>query len=266
MEIRKELITPEIAKKLLEMNDNNRRIRPLRYSRYAKDMKEGRWLDDTAEMIKITKGGKLADGQNRMMAVVIANIPIFFHVAYGLEDSVFPVLDTGASRNATDVFKIAGVKNDSQIPSIINNFNILKTSYQRSQQINKTLTNAELLAQYDLDPEFWQFVFRKTASWYDGFSKIIPMSTIGGMFATFYHIHKEDAVDFMDQLCKGINVKNPSIELLRKRLIQEKLSNKKTTVTFRNVLIIKVWNFYRNNQSVKTLKFIPETESFPKPI
>ena len=86
------------------------------------------------------------------------------------------------------------------------------------------------------------------------------------MFATFYHIHKENAVDFMDQLCKGINVKNPSIELLRKRLIQEKLSNKKTTVTFRNVLIIKVWNFYRTNQSVKTLKFMPETESFPKPI
>jgi hypothetical protein len=266
MEIKKELITPEMAKKLLEMNDNNRRIRPLRYLRYANDIKEGRWFTDTAEMIKISKTGRLIDGQNRMMAVVIANTPVYFHIAYGLEDSVFPVLDTGASRNATDVFKIAGVKNDSQMPSIINTFNILKTSYQRSQQVNKALTNAQLLDQYELNPEFWQYVLRKTASWYDGFSKILPMSTIGGMFATFYHINKEDAVDFMDQLCKGINVKNPSIELLRKRLIQEKVSNKKTTATFRNVLIVKVWNYYRNNQFVKTLKFDSEKESFPRPL
>jgi hypothetical protein len=266
MEFQKVLFTPEMAKNLLEKNNHNRRFRHPVLLRYVNDIKEGRWREETGEVIKISKNGNLLDGQHRLKAVTITNIAVVFWVAYGLEESVFDVLDTGSSRNSGDTFRIAGIKNDSQMPSIINTFNILKTSYQRSLQKNKTSTNSQLLAQYNLDPEFWQFVLRKTASWYDAFSKIIPMSTIGGMFATFYNIDKDSAVDFMDQLCKGINVKNSSIELLRKRLIQEKLSSKKTTATFRNVLIVKVWNYYRNGQIVKTLKFNPETESFPRPI
>ena len=266
MEIRKELITPEIAKKLLEKNDINRRFKMPVVFRYANDMTSGKWKDDTAELIKISKNNNLLDGQHRMKAVTIANIPVFFWVAYNLEESVFDVLDTGSSRSSADTFKVAGIKNDSGMSSIISSYNILKHTYNRDVQKHNKSTNSELLTQYNLNPDFWQFVFKMSSSWYEGFSKILPTSTIGAMFASFYHIHKEDAIDFMDQLCKGRDIKNPSIELLRKRLIQERLSNKKTTVSFRNALIIKVWNLYRKKEVVKVLKFDPEKEEFSKPI
>jgi hypothetical protein len=266
MEIKKELITPEIAKKLLEKNDHNRRLKIPVYLRYAEDIKNGRWKDNTAELIKISESGLLLDGQHRLKAVLVANQSVFFWVAYGLKDSVFDVLDTGAVRSSSDTFKVAQIKNANQIPSIINSFFILKKSYQKSVQKNEKLTNSQILEEYYKDADFWQYIFRMSSSWYESFSKIIPVSTIGAMFATFYHINKEDAIDFMNQLCKGSNIKNPTIELLRKRLIQDRLSNAKISPTLKNVLIVKVWNFYRKNESVKVLKFDFEKEEFPRPL
>jgi len=54
-----ELITPERAKDLLEMNVQNRVPKIHVVKRYVEEMKNGKWKEGTAECIKIAKTGMI---------------------------------------------------------------------------------------------------------------------------------------------------------------------------------------------------------------
>jgi len=65
MNITKKLITPSIAKDLLESNTKNRTINELVVSRYVSDILKGNWKEDTGEAIKISKMNVILDGPSR---------------------------------------------------------------------------------------------------------------------------------------------------------------------------------------------------------
>lgn len=277
VQIKKRLITPEDAELYLQIDElirkerkeSNRRIRIPMVFRYANDMKSGKWKEDTAELIKISKMGCLLDGQHRLRAVIKSNTPIWFHVAEGMEDEVFDVLDTGISRNATDVFRTKGIKNESWIPSIMQMCNQLKLGRKAGMQVNMKHTNADLFEQYCKDPEYWQTVVRRSHKWYHTFGKILTPSFIGGFYSYFNTIDERIAYEFMDGLATGMNIQDNVINLLRNKLIQDKASPRKMPPTLKMALVIKSWNFYVSGTRVKQLKYSAETEDFPvaiKPI
>lgn len=264
MNVQRKLITPELAAKLLKANVKNRRPKRNVVLKYAKDMIEGRWKVDTYELIKISKTDKILDGQHRLMAVVKANIPIYFHIVYGLEDSVFDVLDTGSVRNATDVFKINGIPLDSTLPSVIGfYYNLKDGGTTKGQNVHIRKTNAELLEIYLLNPEYWQHIGHRAHSLYHSFAKILPPSHIGGFIAFFNDFNSDDSEEFMNQLCTGSNIKIEIINILRNKLITEKISVHKLNVTTKIAFIIKSWNAYRMKINIKILKYTPSTDTFP---
>jgi hypothetical protein len=264
MKVQKTLITPDYAAQLLKANTKNRRAKREVISKYTKDMSEGRWKEDTYELIKISKTGVILDGQHRLMAVVKSNVPIYFHIVKDLEDSIFDVLDTGSVRNATDVFKINGILQDSTLPSVIGfYYNLKDGGTTKGQKVSVRKTNAELLEIYLLNPEYWQHIGHRAHSLYHSFAKILPPSFIGGFMAFFNDFNDEDADDFMSQLCTGSNIKLQIINILRNKLITEKVSVHKLNVTTKMAFIIKAWNAYRMKQSIKILKYTPSTDNFP---
>lgn len=268
MEFKKQLITPSIAKQYLEANIKNRRVRQETVNRYANDMINGKWKEDTGDSIKISKTGILIDGQHRLLSIIKANISINIHVATNVDDDVFDVLDTGTVRNATDVFLIKGIKNENSIPSIISFYELFKIGINTScHKKDRTLTNSQLLIEYEKRPAFWQMVANKSHRWYLGFAKILPKSIIGGMYAIFYDINQDDSESFFDQIATGMDIKNKSIGLLRQKLMQDKMSLRKMPILMRNALIIKTWNYSRlNNNEIKLLKFNSQSEEFPIPV
>jgi hypothetical protein len=263
IQIKRQLITPSIAKSLLEANKRNRRISQPSVHRYTYDMINDRWKEDTVEPIKISKSGVILDGQHRLLAVIASGKSIFFHIAYELDDSVTAYLDTGKSRNATDVFKIEGVLNDSSIPSTISFFNYLSLSRKAGVQKNHKATNAMLLEQYYENAEFWQDVVRRSHRWYTSFAKILPKSCVGGFYAHFHSINKVQAELFMEELCMGFDITNNVINLLRNKLMQDKVSPRKMPATLKYAIIIKTWNVWITNQKVKILKYDTINEPFP---
>lgn len=256
------LVTPEIAKGFLATNSENRRISDVLLGRYVNEMKNGRWVENTGEAIKISKTGKLLDGQHRLMAIIKANNPIWLNVIYNLEDAIFDVIDTGKSRNASDCFKIAGIKNGNSIPSIILFFNTLEKGYKNKAQKSNAATNRELLEQYEMAPEYWQGIFRQTSVWYNAFSKIITTSFIGGFYCHFEKLNPAKAFEFMEQLTTGAHAHHIIIQL-RKKLIQDKISPRKMPVSLKTALIIKAWNHYVTNSDIRMLKFDSIRDEFP---
>ena len=102
-----ETITPEMAKEMLLLNENNRKLRPSRVAQYADDMARGAWLI-TGEPI-ILNGTTLLNGQHRLAACVSANVPFTTAVFRGASTEVYRVLDSGLPRSAADVLNHEGV-------------------------------------------------------------------------------------------------------------------------------------------------------------
>ena len=264
LEFKKELITPSRAKELLEANINNRRVKSEVVIRYAQDMLAGRWKEDTGENVKISKLGIVLDGQHRFYAIIKANTPIFLHIVYGIDDSVSDVLDTGSGRSASDVFRLNRINNDSSIPSIMQTSYLLKNAHFTSGQKNMRLTNAQLLQKYYENEILWQDICKKSHNWYLSFAKILAKSFIGGFYSVFKDIDSELAEQFMNELCTGINVSNETMLLLRNKLMQDKMSQKKISPTLKAIFMIKAWNCFVKGIVLKKLAFDSERESYPK--
>jgi hypothetical protein len=260
------LVSPEMAKHYLSQNIANRRPKTPRVLLYSKEMKEGRWKSNTGETIKIATSGRVLDGQQRLMAIIHSGCSIKFHVAFNLDESVFSVLDTGSSRNSTDTFKAAGIKHENSIPSIIAQYNALKCNNGQKTQVHGRSTNAELLEQYFEDPEKWQRIASNSKIWYSGFAKILQPSYFGGFYALFCELDSEIAFTFFQQLATGFNITNPSVNLLRNKLIQDKTSLRKMPPALKIAFIIKTWNYFVKGEEPKILKYNPIGEDYPKPI
>lgn len=260
MRVVRELITPDRASELLMMNTANRPVRQGLVARYANDMINGRWNSETGETIKVNRRGQLPDGQHRLHAVIKAGVPIVMYIAYDVANDAFEVIDSGLRRQAKDVLYIAGATNPTRLAALIGKYYNLKRGVSSLSNQDTAITSAMVLDIYESNADLWISILNQSESWYDACNKIIPPSIIGGYYAYLREIDEDDAYNFFQQLCGKEYSIFPAIMLLKDKMIQDKISNKKMLRTYRHALIIKAWNFYRKGKEVKILKYLPDEE------
>jgi hypothetical protein len=267
METKQIDVNPVVAQRILKDNICNRKVSEKVVNMYAKDMMEGRWKVNTGDTIRISKTNRLLDGQHRLLAIIKSNKTIEFTFAYNIEDSVFDVIDTNKTRSKNDVFTIEGIPNSSHASSIINAYLSFKKGNSTNEGKSSTgITNTIVLEEYKSNPEHWQDVVKFSVKIYNSFAKILPLATIGSFYALFYDINPINAREFFNQVGTGENITNNSISLLRKVLLNDKISSRKIVVRHKNALIIKSWNAFRKNEQFKSLRFDIENDTFPRPI
>lgn len=267
MKVQKRIITPEVAIELLQKNNSNRKLDKVRVLLYTKQMKEGKWKEDTAETIKFSKNGVLLDGQHRLEAIVKSGVTQTMWFASDMDESVFDVLDTGKSRSAGDVFSALKIKNYYEVAATISAYHLLNNNLVVCGASKSTkLTNAEILEIYNESPEYWQTVIKFSINWNKQFSKILPISFIGSHYALVNDIDSNDALLFFNQLCYGTEFTNNSIYLLRKKFTDDKISHAKISPNLKSIFLIKVWNAFRTNKEFKILRYDPLMENNIRPI
>lgn len=266
MEFTKTFTTPEYALKLLEKNTMNRPHRQSLVDFYAKEMTCGNWKEDTGETIKFASTGKLLDGQHRLMAVIKSGIGQWFHYVHGLDENTFHVLDTGAKRSPGDIMNIAGIDSGGAIASIITSYYRLKEGKFSRLGSNKcnAMSPADILQVFNSNPDMWKSIHSRADFYYRNMSRVLNRSLLGGLYTLFYHVSAPDADVFMTQLSTGENISNKTVLTLRKKLIDSKLSPQYSLALDVKVgLIIKTWNFFRQQREMKILKYAPLEEQFP---
>lgn len=92
---------PVEAASLLELNINNRKMRTSVVKYYENEMKNGNWSDN-GDPIRISKNGRLLNGQHRLTAAVIADRPITFRYLIDLEEDAYKFMDNGLARSPSD--------------------------------------------------------------------------------------------------------------------------------------------------------------------
>lgn len=101
-------VTPQYAAEVLaSQNDGNRPVSKARVSRYANEMRRGRWLH-THQGIAFDVNGRLLDGQHRLAAVVEAGVDVVMQVTHDADPKTFGVIDTMKTRSLTDILVLGG--------------------------------------------------------------------------------------------------------------------------------------------------------------
>lgn len=93
------IISPELAKTLLEANTHNRAVSNVRVDSMARNMAAGEWKL-TPETISFGTDGVLLNGQHRLKAVVKSGVSVPFLIAYDADPACFPVIDQGSPRDS----------------------------------------------------------------------------------------------------------------------------------------------------------------------
>jgi hypothetical protein len=117
--VRTEIIslTPDLALQLLKINTSNRPLKARSVSVLAKAIKRGEWSFN-GDAIRVSRSGRLLDGQHRCQAVVEAGIAVMTLLVTGLEDDVFSTIDRGFGRTTGDIMSIKGESNYIELASI----------------------------------------------------------------------------------------------------------------------------------------------------
>ena len=95
-------ITPAIADKILEhTNTGNRARRSTQATKYARDIKEGRW-EAIPDGLSFGRDGRLGNGQHRSAAISLAERDARFTITFGLTEQEIRNIDIGLKRTFAD--------------------------------------------------------------------------------------------------------------------------------------------------------------------
>jgi hypothetical protein len=95
------MVTPAMAKLLLEHNQNNRSVKRAQLRALRRDIETNRWSFNS-ETVKVDDQGKLIDGQHRMHAIVEADRPADILIAWGLQNQSRMTVDMNTPRTVGD--------------------------------------------------------------------------------------------------------------------------------------------------------------------
>lgn len=98
-------ITPDMAKIMLELNTENRKLRPTWVDHLIGLLARGEW-ELTHQGIAISWDNVILDGQHRLHAIAKSGIPAQILLSTNCDPKLFKCIDRGIPRNNTDLTKL----------------------------------------------------------------------------------------------------------------------------------------------------------------
>lgn len=246
-----ELITPEVAEKMLKKNPENRKLQPLLSARYSKDMEQGRWKFNNST-IGLCIDGTLMDGQHRLSAIVKTGLSAEMIVVRNLERDAFSTIDIGKKRNLSDFLAIRGYQYTTRLSGALRLISMFAQEKEVLLHAMKSRTNASLDELFDMMqniPEL-QVECTHVISKYPTLIKYIGASCAIALFHLFKKKDEALALELFDALNTGHMLDmNSTIYQCRDLLIKHRMES--DLGRYRNAgatlyLIVRTWNLMRN--------------------
>jgi DNA repair protein RadD len=260
-------VTPAQAEHMLKASaTRNRATNTAVVKRLAKDMKDGGWVFN-GEPIILDPAGNLLDGHHRLHACVLAGVPFETLVVTGVANTAILTIDTGSSRDGTDVLEFAGhtkAKTLAATARLVFYAESEKLVQVYSDRWAAGCTNAALAAVVDRHPmlpkhaQLGTTLHRKFRG--------CPPSIFG--FASFWFSRHdpEQAESFVHSLADGscLSQGHPVLHL-RNRLTADLGSKSKLPALEKLALVVKAWRLVCRGEKVGVLRWSALQEEFPDP-
>ena len=255
MKVTKEVITPEVAQYYLKGNVKNRRLSAKRVANLADEIKSGRWQLN-GESIKFN-GEKLLDGQHRLNAVVVSELPIETLVMRGVSEDAFETIDTGKKRTGADVLGISGEKNAAVLAASLG---IVHRHENGRIKDHQSISHGELRETLERHPGL-----RHSVKVYAKRNGLVQPSIAAALHYLFSKKDARIADEFFQKLLTGCDLApGDPVLALREKLMKHALS-KATKLSPKAVmaLVVKAWNATRRNLRLTRLYYTEGKERFP---
>lgn len=241
-------ITPQMAEDLLGKNTRNRNVSKVLVEAYARDMASNSW-QFTGEAIKLSKDGKLIDGQHRLLACIKSQTLFTTLIVYDLEPTAQDVLDTGRGRTFADVLALKGTTHANRTAAACRWLIAIKNGYRMSK-----VSHSEQLDIFRRHDAINDSVHVVEGAYGISQSLLAAIHYIGARL-----IDKEPfASEFVSVFITGNSYDNCAAHSWRERIIRMKASQNRIGTSNMMIGSIHAWNLFSGGKEVKLFR-IPES-------
>jgi hypothetical protein len=256
-------ITADRATEILNKNTFNRPLRQGIVDKYARDMKEGRWLKNGSTIV-LTTDGTLLDGQHRLFAVIEAaecqvdfSVPMI--VVRDADRSSLATIDTGLPRTYADYKKLEAGGTGHVFPyaSVVSSVCRLVYWYENQWpklQVHKTrVSHQELDDILEEHPQIPELTADVAGS--DKVRRLGGQSVTAFVYAIGAEKYPNEARAWLEILRTGEAAKSHPAIVLREQLIAKALANKIVDQPTRLVWTIKSWNAFAQGSDIGRIRW-----------
>ena len=262
-----ETITPEMAREYLKANVVNRKLNNRTVDLYVDQMVKGLWIMN-GEAISFTIGGALVNGQHRLNAIIKYGKPVAFLVVRGCDENSFSTCDSGRNRTTGDVFSIKGINNNISMAAIVNKYFLFHYGYSVFSKVeaktthnnignHRNITKQEFLDEYYSSVYLYEKAIQLARACVNKV-RLFSTSELGGLIV-YLSKDKHHSFEVIESFCRMLflneNICNSTIDVLREKIIQDRLSLNTMTSRYRSALIAKTWNAYITGKELKVLSW-----------
>lgn len=266
-----ETITPFRARQLLSFNEGNRRISHARVQQYAHEMKRGNWhlTGDTIKISqdKLTGKIRLLDGQHRLEAIVLADVPVTTVVATGLSNAAFSVIDRGKTRTYGDILGMSSIASATTISSMARPIIVLDAGLNPFGGGLRLVTPNDVVDFYHKYADICQFAVNHASKYREmlaGYTNSWAMFLF--MVGRAHGIQTAKA--FVDSIASGVGLQSGDPRLaLRTWLVRNTAHKSVAGRTAYEVaaILVRIYNKTVEGEQVNQIRaFNPSTEEWPK--
>lgn len=253
MAIREAIVTPELAKQLLDKNTHNRSLSESIVAKLVGAMKRGEWQYN-GDTIRLSKSGRLLDGQHRLAAIERSGIPQKYIIVDGLEDESFTTIDVGRGRTASDMLGIAGEKNTHTLAAVAKmNLIFLATGKPMNEASVRTPTHTEIVAHAEENDSL-----KSSANFASGnrWIKRYVGGSVGGFCHYRFMIDNEHVCNsFFSELISGeFSYKDSPAKYMREFFLEEFHASAKTTKIKRIAMMFHAYRAFREGKPVRLIR------------
>jgi len=261
-------ITPRTAKEMLETmgNPKNRNISDVNLANYSRMMRNGDWMLN-GEAVIIQSDGIIANGHNRLNAIIRAGVPVDILVIEGVSPEAFVTYDSGQKRKASHVLQMEDIPNSKNIAAVVTSVAIYRDALKRNGSFNTYIrpSNLEISAEYNKNPQLYQLACKLACRT----NHICTISSIGMVYA--YALidgnRDYDSVEyFCEKLATGrmLEIGDPVLAL-RETLIRAKSekqsSNSSKTSNWYKSVCIAAWNACMTGKKLRIIKVLDQNKA-----
>ena len=245
MKITRKELGPTGAKKLLEVNTNNRPSSQAWSSYLSRVIRRGEW-EENGDTIKVHKDGWLIDGQHRLQAIVLSGRTVPVWIASEVNGQAFNTIGEERGRTFSQLLRRDGEHYASILATAVRYYDAFRSDQPPpNTKIKQRLTFLESFRVLESAGNIRTTV-KNAVSWNAGVLGSI------GILSGAYHACRDLggggwADEFWHQVLTGEEMHSDDTQFkLRKRLIQDRASGKHDRLNRETImaLITKAWNCY----------------------
>lgn len=259
------IVTPAMASHWLEhRNKGNRHLSPLVANRYAEAMRSGRWRL-THQGIAFDAEGYILDGQHRLQAVVIADIPVEFWVMPNCDRDTFTVLDVGRRRQAGHLIDHPHRVMIAAAARYVGAIDGTLIGAISSGVLAARVDNDQVIAVVDAWPELKDLSGIASSCYKAGRISGSPHLAMLAQAARTRHAHR--ITEWADGIINGVGLSGTDPRLhLRNRFMREqgaRWSSSEAQRVLAYGLIVTAWNYWAVGRPMSVLKVKRTGEPVP---